>query len=91
MTPNCPEFVFTVYATGQTGGILIPVNYLLKKNEIKHIVDSSGIVKVFITDRQFYGMVKRASKEANVEHIVKTSSDKEDDLTIAKLLDLLEP
>lgn len=86
MTPNRPEFVFTVYASGQTGGILIPVNPLLKKKEVKHIVDSAGIVKVFITDNQYYGIVKRACKESNIENIIKISSDKPDDLTIRKLL-----
>ncbi len=91
MTPNCPEFAFATFSVGMSGGILIPVNYLLKKKEIKHIVDSAGIVKVFITDRQFFGMVKRSCKEAGVENIVKVSSDKEDDLTITKLLKKYPP
>ncbi len=91
MTPNCPEFVFATYATGQTGATLIPVNYLLKKKEVKHIVDSAGIVKVFITDRQFVGIVKRASKEIGIENIIKISSDNPDDLTVQKLLEKYPP
>ncbi|MFX1451114.1 MAG: AMP-binding protein [Promethearchaeota archaeon] len=91
MTPNCPEFVFVTYATGQTGATLIPVNYLLKKKEVKHIVDSAGIIKVFITDRQFSGIVKRASKETSIENIIKITSDNPDDLTVQKLLEEYPP
>ncbi|NVM53803.1 MAG: AMP-binding protein [Candidatus Helarchaeota archaeon] len=86
MTSNCPEFVFTTYASGQTGGTLIPVNPLLKKKEVKHIVDSAGIVKVFITNKQYHGIVKRACKEANVENIIRITSDKPDELSVQKLL-----
>ena len=91
MTPNCPEYIFTVYASGQTGGILIPINFLLKNKETKHIIDSSGIVKVFIADERFIGTAKRASKEANVETIIKISSKKPDDLTLQKLLEEYPP
>ncbi|MFX0137212.1 MAG: AMP-binding protein [Candidatus Hodarchaeota archaeon] len=91
MARNCPEFIFTVYGTGQTGAILIPVNPLLKKKEVQHIVESAGIVKVFITDKQFFGIVKRASKEIGVENIIKIASDKPDDLTVQTLLKKYPP
>ncbi|MHA1376932.1 MAG: AMP-binding protein [Candidatus Helarchaeota archaeon] len=91
MTPNCPEFIFTAYATGQTGAILIPINYLLKKREIQHVVNTSEIVKIFIADSRFYKMVKRACKDADVENIIKVDSDKDDDLTIRKLLEKYPP
>jgi len=91
MTPNCPEYIFAVYASSQSGGILIPVNPLLKKKEVAHIVNSSGIIKVFITDERLFGTVKRACKEANVENIIKISSDKPDEITIKKLLEKYRP
>ncbi|MHA1269970.1 MAG: AMP-binding protein [Candidatus Helarchaeota archaeon] len=87
MTPNCPEYIFTVYASGQSGGILIPVNPLLKKKEVSHIVNTSGIIKVFIADERLFGTVKRSCKDAGVENIIKISSDKPDDITIQKLID----
>ncbi|MFW9897802.1 MAG: AMP-binding protein [Candidatus Thorarchaeota archaeon] len=86
MTPNCPEYVFTVYASSQTGAILIPINFLYKNNEIKHVIDKSDIVKVFIVDEHFFRIAKRASKEARVENIIKISSNNPDELTIQKLL-----
>ncbi len=91
MTPNCPEYVFTVYASSQTGGILIPINFLLKNKETKHIIDSSGMVKIFIADENFIKIAKRSSKDAGVENIIKTSSDDPNELTIQKLLEEYPP
>jgi long-chain acyl-CoA synthetase len=87
MTPNCPEYIFTVYASGESGGILIPINPLLKKKEVKHIIDSSGIIKILIADERLFGTVKRAAKEANIENIIKISSSDPDELTIQSLLE----
>ncbi|MBD3228024.1 MAG: AMP-binding protein [Candidatus Lokiarchaeota archaeon] len=87
MTPNCPEYIFTVYASGQCGGILIPINPLLKKKEVKHILDTAGNVKVLIVNSLLYGTAKRASKEAGIEHIIKISSEDPKEVTIQSLLD----
>jgi len=91
MTPNCAEYVFTVYASGQSGGILIPVNPLLKKKEVKHIVDTAGIVKVFFSDERLFGTVKRSCKEAGVENIIKISSNDPNELTLKSLLEKYSP
>lgn len=86
MTPNCPEYIFTVYASGQSGGVLIPINPLLKKKEVKHILETAGNVKLLIVDSLLYGTAKRASKKANIENIIKISSDDPDETTVQSLL-----
>ena len=91
MTPNCPEYIFTVYASGQSGATLIPINFLLKNKETKHVVDDSGIVKVFIVYDKLFNTAKRACKEAGVEHIIKVSSDDPKELTLQKLLEKYPP
>jgi len=91
MTPNCPEYIFTVYASSISGGILIPVNPLLKKKEVEHIVNNSGIVKLFIADERLLGTVKRACKNEGVENIIKISSDRPDEPTIQKYIEEYSP
>jgi long-chain acyl-CoA synthetase len=91
MTPNCPEYIFTVYASGQSGAVLIPINFLLKGKETKHVIDDSGIVKVFIVYDQLYNTAKRACKDAGVENIIKVSSDDPKELTLQKLLEEYPP
>ncbi len=91
MTPNCPEYVFTAYASSQTGAILIPINFLYKNKEIKHVIDKSDIVKVFIADEHFFRNAKRGAKESSIEQIIKISSDNPDELTIQKLLEEYPP
>jgi long-chain acyl-CoA synthetase len=91
MTPNCPEYIFTVYASSQCGAILIPINFLLKTKETKHIIDNSSIVKVFIVYDQLYNTAKRATKDTEVEHIIKVSSDDPDEVTLKTLLEKYKP
>ncbi len=46
---NCPEFIFAFYALAKIGAIAVPINYMLKKNEAKYIIDDSE-TKLIITD-----------------------------------------
>ncbi|MHA1278084.1 MAG: AMP-binding protein [Candidatus Helarchaeota archaeon] len=80
MTGNNSEYIFSVYGIMQTGGILIPINPLLKKKEVSHIVNSAGIVKVFIVAENLLGTIKRARKEVDVGELV-VISDRESSLT----------
>ncbi|MFN3534998.1 MAG: long-chain-fatty-acid--CoA ligase [Desulfatiglandales bacterium] len=41
MLQNCPEFVIAYYAIARLRGIVIPVNFLFKVHELKHIFDDS--------------------------------------------------
>ncbi len=92
MTGNCSEYIFAVYGILQTGGILIPVNPLLKKKEVTHIVNSAGIVKVFIVAENLLGTIKRVRKNVDVGEII-VISDKEDlgQTTFQELLEEFPP
>lgn len=39
---NCPEFVIAAFAVLKAGGIVVPVNNMLKRDEAKFIVEDSG-------------------------------------------------
>lgn len=47
--PNCPEFVISFYAIAKLNGIVLPLNYLFKAEEISYYLDNSD-VRVIITD-----------------------------------------
>lgn len=49
--PNCPEFVYSFYAVAQLQGIVLPLNYLFKAEELKYCISDSN-VKAIITDRK---------------------------------------
>lgn len=41
MLQNCPEFIIAYYAIAKLRGIVIPVNFLFKVHELKHIFEDS--------------------------------------------------
>ncbi|MHA1786384.1 MAG: AMP-binding protein [Candidatus Helarchaeota archaeon] len=70
MAPNCSEFIFAAYGILESGGILIPINPLLKKKEVSHIVSNAEIIKVFFVGEEQYGTVKRSIKGLDIEEII---------------------
>ncbi|NVM27742.1 MAG: AMP-binding protein [Candidatus Helarchaeota archaeon] len=92
MTGNNSEFIFSVYGVEQTGGILVPINPLLKKKEVTHIVSTAGNVKVFVVADNLYGLIKRIRKNLDVGEVI-VISDKKDmaETTFGGLLDEFPP
>ncbi len=82
-TGNCPEYYFTLYAVMKIGAILIPINPLLKKKEVLHIVSNAEIVKVMVTHQRQLGIVKRVVKQHPIEKIIVIKRDKESEETLA--------
>ena len=70
MVPNCSEYIFAVYGILESGGILIPINPLLKKKEVSHIASNADNIKVFIVGEDQYGIVKRSTKNLDIEDII---------------------
>jgi long-chain acyl-CoA synthetase len=59
---NCPEFMITFFALVRLGARAVPVNFLLKADEISYIFDDAGVVGV-ITQSPFLGNVLEAKKK----------------------------
>src|SRR3989344_2194778 len=49
---NCPEFVITVFGLGHIGACAVPVNFLLKAEELLFICSDAGVNAV-VTQRAF--------------------------------------
>ncbi|MHA1265372.1 MAG: class I adenylate-forming enzyme family protein [Candidatus Helarchaeota archaeon] len=81
-TGNCPEVYFTLYATLKIGAILIPINPLLKKKEVLHIISDATIVKVIIAHQRQLGVVRRVIKQHPVEKIIVIKRDKPTENTL---------
>ena len=53
---NCSEFIIAMWACIKLGAILVPINYLLKKLEVSHILRDCGNVKVAIVHEKNYNL-----------------------------------
>jgi len=58
---NCPEFVVTFFALARLGASAVPVNFMLKADEITYIFEDAGVVGV-ITQPAFLKHVEEAKK-----------------------------
>jgi long-chain acyl-CoA synthetase len=54
--PNCPEFIMTYFGILKTGATVVPVNVMLKEQEITHILVDSG-AKILFTWKGFLSEV----------------------------------
>jgi len=48
--PNCPQYVITYYAILSLGAIVVNVNPMYTPNELKHIVDNTGLTTLVTAD-----------------------------------------
>ena len=49
---NCPEFLYSFFACGKLGAVVVPINPLLKGEEVRYILDDSESV-VLIAAAEF--------------------------------------
>jgi long-chain acyl-CoA synthetase len=47
MLPNVPEFAVTYYGVLRAGGVVVPMNPLLKSQEVKYYLSDSGAGRIF--------------------------------------------
>jgi long-chain acyl-CoA synthetase len=83
---NSPEFVITFFALVRLGAHAVPVNFLLKADEISYIFADAGVVGV-ITQPPFLGNVLEAKKQLpKLRDVVVTGDRREDGLSFNQLL-----
>ncbi len=76
---NCPEFVIAMWACAKLGAVLVPINPLLKKLEVSHILRDCGDVKIAVVHEKNFALFKRSSKEFDLEKIILIKEDIEDE------------
>jgi long-chain acyl-CoA synthetase len=83
---NSPEFVITFFALVRLGAHAVPVNFLLKAEEIRYIFADAGVVGV-ITQPPFLGNVLEAKKQLpELRDVVVTGDRREDGLSFNQML-----
>jgi long-chain acyl-CoA synthetase len=88
---NSPEFVITFFALVRLGTRAVPVNFLLKADEIAYIFADAGVVGV-ITQPPFLGGVLEARKQLPaLRDVVVTGDRREDVLSFNQLLENAPP
>lgn len=84
---NSPEFIITFFALVRLGARAVPVNFLLKADEIRFIFDDAGVVGV-ITQPPFLGNVLEAKRNLpQLRDVVVTGHRREDHLNFDQLLE----
>ncbi|KAH6998672.1 hypothetical protein BKA56DRAFT_469390 [Ilyonectria sp. MPI-CAGE-AT-0026] len=75
LAPNTPAFLESIYGIVAAGGVVVPVNYRLKQDDIDYILDYAE-VDCIIVDNEFVGLLDQyREKHANVPFIVDLDTD----------------
>ncbi len=69
MLPNVPAFVVLYYAILRAGGIVVPMNILLKRREVGYYLEDSGTRLMFATD-EMREEAEAGAAEANAEAVI---------------------
>lgn len=69
---NSPAFVISYFALMRIGAVAVPVNFLLKSEELRYIFQDAGL-KAVVTSQMFYAGVKSAVKDLpGFKHLIAT-------------------
>jgi long-chain acyl-CoA synthetase len=70
---NCPEFIIGYYAILKAGGVVVPINYMFKTEEVKYILQDSH-ASTLITSRLNIEMAEELLMRVDtVRHIITTT------------------
>ncbi|MEA1967161.1 MAG: long-chain fatty acid--CoA ligase [Thermodesulfobacteriota bacterium] len=83
--PNIPEFATVFYAVQKIGAMAVSLNVLLKKDEVKYILEDCGARIIFASPGQ--ALEIPANELPNLEQIVIAEGEKGDNLHIDDLMD----
>lgn len=89
MTSNCPEFLFCCLGIMETGAAVVPINSLLKDEDVIHIIKDSGNIKTVFAHKNQYRTMKRARKQVDLPNLILVGTDeaKEGTITLAEFIE----
>ncbi|NHJ21248.1 MAG: long-chain fatty acid--CoA ligase [Candidatus Lokiarchaeota archaeon] len=92
MTPNCPEFIFCCIGIMETGAIVVPINPLLKENDVAHIIKESRNMRTIFVHKGNLRTIKKAQKDI-IENIILLESNisKEGTITLEDFIEDITP
>jgi long-chain acyl-CoA synthetase len=83
--PNIPEFIMVYFAVQKIGAISVSLNVLLKKDEVRHILNDSGAKIIFATTEQSTYIPENDMD--TLEHVILVEGEESDDRHISKIFD----
>ncbi len=69
ITPNSLEFLITFFAVGKVGGVVVPVNNMLKEEEYTYILNDAE-AKMLVTSSKFAAQTEKLQETTGIETTV---------------------
>ena len=90
MLPNVPPFAIAYFGILRAGGVVVPMNVLLKRREVAFYLENSG-AKLLLAWHQFADEAQAGADDAGVEHLSVEPAAFAELLAEAEPLDGVEP
>jgi len=75
LLPNCPQFLFTVFAMARTGGVFVPLNTGQTADEVKYILTHSEAL-CLLTTEAFIPLVNAVRHDCpGLKHVITLDQD----------------
>ena len=98
MSGNCPEYLFCCLGILETGASVVPINPLLKEEDVVHIIRESGNIKAVFISKPIFRYIKKAKKalakeQIKVDNIILLGADeaKEGTITLEEFIEDVPP
>ncbi len=70
MTGNCPEFLFCCVGIMATGAAVVPINPLLKEEDVIHIIRDAGNINSFFVHKSLFRTIKKVRQKVSIKNII---------------------
>ncbi|MFX1364980.1 MAG: AMP-binding protein [Promethearchaeota archaeon] len=70
MTGNCPEFLFCCVGIMATGAAVVPINPLLKEEDVIHIISDAGNIDTVFVHKNLFRTMKKVRKKISVKNVI---------------------
>jgi crotonobetaine/carnitine-CoA ligase len=70
MLPNCPEFLFTIFALARLGAVAVPVNSAHRGELLRHVLDSSDSSTLIIDAAYTYRLAELADRLPGLGRVI---------------------
>ncbi len=70
MTGNCPEFLFCSVGIMATGAAVVPINPLLKEEDVIHIIRDAGNINTVFIHKSLFRTMKKVRKKISVKNVI---------------------
>ncbi|MFX1377414.1 MAG: class I adenylate-forming enzyme family protein [Promethearchaeota archaeon] len=89
MASNCPEFLFCVLGILETGASVVPINSLLREEDVVHIISDAGIIDTIFIHSNQYRVIKKVRKKVELKNVIMLGAKeaKEGTITLDEFID----